>query len=1018
MLKNLNLRVKIFAFVTTVVIVTFLVVFWIVTTMSTSLAKRDAYTLAEEMADKYKNEIKAELQGARVTSETLATVFGTLKDHGLTDRDMMNDILKNALIQKKYITAFCIAYAPDALDGMDAEYAGHGPEYDETGRYAPYWNKLGEVIDVQPLYDIDIADWWYVPRDTKQEYITDPYPYMVQGKEVMLESLIFPIIHNGEFIGIISSDIVLDTLQEMVSRVDNNDSGGYTQIFSNSGIVAANPKTAYLAKDVTEVLAYDMLVSNPSIAASALKQAERYLQDNRLDAAADEEQLEIQKGLETFVEQLRAYASNRNDLQLDVTLLSPEMALAILGASQDCLQHANEIKSSINNGALHIDDDQDYYTVYMPIQFSEATKPWSVAVSFPMAEVLSNARDIRNFLLAMSIAAICVIAILLYVIAKNISKPVLELAEAAKEIGEGNFGVDLPLISGNNEISVLSGAISIMAMKIDDLVHKLQDYAQELQEKNENLQSLNESLIIARDQAEESSRAKSDFLSNMSHEMRTPLNAIIGMISIGKSADNTERKDYTLGKIEDASIHLLGVINDVLDMSKIEAGKLELSPLDFNFEKMIRKVVNVINFRVEEKHQTLHVSIDSNIPHRLFGDDQRLSQVLTNLLSNAVKFTSEEGVIRLETHFIGEENGVVTLRFEVNDNGIGISKEQQKLLFSSFQQADNSTSRRFGGTGLGLAISKRIVEMMSGSIWIESEPGVGSTFLFTVQLSHGKGDLASMLDPGVNWSNIRIIAVDDDKEICDFFTETAAGFGINCETASCAEDVLKMLNQNITHDIYFIDWKMPGLNGIDLAKEIKSNGGKSVVTIISSTAWSVIADEAQAAGVDRFLSKPLFSSDIADCINECVGIGPYSEDLHKRAPDKFTGRCLLLAEDVDINREIVIALLEPTEIEIDCAMNGAETLKLFRENPERYDIIFMDVQMPEMDGLEATRRIRELDIPQAKTVPIIAMTANVFKEDVENCLAAGMNEHIGKPLDFDEVLVKLRTYISGGASGQ
>jgi hypothetical protein len=267
--SNLNLRVKIFAFVTAVVVVTFLAVIWIVTTMSTDFAKRDAYNLAEERAEKYKNEIKAELQGARVTSETLAAVFGTLKDHGLTDRDMMNDILKNALIQKEYITAFCIAYAPDALDGKDAEYANHAPEYDETGRYAPYWNKLGETIDVQPLYDIDIADWWIVPRDTKQEYITDPYPYMVQGNEVMLESLIFPIIHNDEFIGIISSDIVLDKLQDMVSKVDVNDNGGYTQIFSNSGIIAAHPDTNYLAKDVTEALAYDMLATNPGIAEKA-----------------------------------------------------------------------------------------------------------------------------------------------------------------------------------------------------------------------------------------------------------------------------------------------------------------------------------------------------------------------------------------------------------------------------------------------------------------------------------------------------------------------------------------------------------------------------------------------------------------------------------------------------------------------------------------------------------------------------------------------------------------------------
>ena len=970
MFNNLSLRVKIFVFVTAVVVATFLAVIWIVSSMSTDIAKKDAYTLAGEMADKYKNEIKAELQGARVTSETLATVLGTLKDHEWNDRDVINDILKNALIQKEYITAFCIAYAPNALDGKDAEYAGHAPEYDETGRFAPYWNKLGGNIDVEPLYDIDIADWWYVPRDTKQEYITDPYPYMVQGNEVMLESLIFPIIHNDEFIGIISSDIVLDKLQDMVSQVDAN-SNGYTQIFSNSGIVAAHPDKNHLAKDITEVLAYDMLVANPSIA--------------------------VQFGVP----------------DLDLSLITPEIAMEILSSDQAQLEQATKIKNSIQNGELYIDSNEDYYTVYMPIQFSEATNPWSVAVSFPMADVLKNANDIRNFLLIMSLLAVCLIAILLSMIASNISKPVLKLTKAAETIGEGNFDISLPPASGNNEISVLTGAFRTMAMRIDDLVHKLQDYAQELKEKNEDLQQLNESLIVARDQAEESNRAKSDFLSNMSHEMRTPLNAIIGMISIGKSTAELERKDYTLGKIEDASVHLLGVINDVLDMSKIEAGKLELSPLDFNFEKTIRKVVNVINFRIEEKHQTLNVSIDKKIPRRLFGDDQRLSQVLTNLLSNAVKFTPDEGIISLDTHLAAEDNDVCTLRFEVRDSGIGISKEQQAQLFNAFQQADNSTSRKFGGTGLGLAISKRIVEMMSGDIWIESEPGQGSTFSFTVKLKRGNEEKAGLLDPGTNWGNIRILAVDDDETVRNYFKETAAGFGVGCDTASCADDVLQMLNQGISHDIYFIDWKMPGMNGMELTQKIKSYGGKSVVTMISSAAWSFISEEALAAGVDRFMPKPLFSSDIADCINECLGSPDFTEEVQTDTLEDFTGHFLLLAEDVEINREIVITLLEPTGITIDCAKNGREAVRLFEENPTRYGIVFMDVQMPEMDGLEATRRIRDLDIPQAKTTPIVAMTANVFKEDVEKCLAAGMNDHIGKPLDFSAVLEKLHVYLHG-----
>ena len=388
-------------------------------------------------------------------------------------------------------------------------------------------------------------------------------------------------------------------------------------------------------------------------------------------------------------------------------------------------------------------------------------------------------------------------------------------------------------------------------------------------------------LVQANEQAVQASQAKSTFLANMSHEIRTPMNAIIGMAAIGKTAPSAERKDYCLTKIENASAHLLGIINDILDMSKIEANKFELSPADFNFEEMIRSVVNVINFRVDEKSQSLSVRIDGAIPPSLFGDDQRLAQVIVNLLSNAVKFTPENGSIKLEADFAGEEDGLCAIRVSVADTGIGISREHLPTLFDSFQQAESSTVRKFGGTGLGLAISKNIVEMMGGSIWVESEPGRGSTFAFTVRVGHGRGEAQP--------------------------------------------------------------------------------------------------DSAGDAGQD------------------ISGI--------------FAGRRVLLAEDSEVNREIVLELLSPTQIEIDCAANGEEAVAMFGASPGKYELIFMDVQMPEMDGYEATRRIRSLDAGNARAVPIIAMTANVFKEDVDKCIAAGMNDHIGKPIDMKEVISRLRKYL-------
>jgi len=432
------------------------------------------------------------------------------------------------------------------------------------------------------------------------------------------------------------------------------------------------------------------------------------------------------------------------------------------------------------------------------------------------------------------------------------------------------------LFTKNEESILRSGSLLIAhALLRNDMLRNIRAGAVELE--------------AALEKANSASRAKSSFLSNMSHEMRTPMNAIIGMTLIGKEARDIDKKDYAFEKIEDASTHLLGVINDILDMSKIEAGKFELSTVEFNIEKLLQKVINVVNFLVDEKHQNMTVTLDPRIPDNLNGDDQRLAQVITNLLTNAVKFTPENGSIRLDARLAGEENGLCTIDIKVKDTGIGISEEQQSRLFFSFEQAESSTSRKFGGTGLGLAISKHIVELMGGKIRLESKPGKGSTFAFTVLLKRSR------------------------KEE-------------NAENQPCAD---------------------------------KANSGQS-----------------------------------------------------------FRGRRILLAEDIEINREIVLALLESTGIEIDCAINGSEAVRMFGERPESYDLILMDLQMPEMDGFEATRKIRAMEkemktsgMEFPKGVPIIAMTANVFKEDIEKCLEVGMNDHIGKPLDFNEVLEKLKYYL-------
>jgi signal transduction histidine kinase/DNA-binding response OmpR family regulator len=522
-------------------------------------------------------------------------------------------------------------------------------------------------------------------------------------------------------------------------------------------------------------------------------------------------------------------------------------------------------------------------------------------------------------------------------------------------------------------------------------------------------------VMEARFEAEEASRAKSEFLANMSHEIRTPMNAIIGMTAIARGSSDPERRDYCLGKIEEASTHLLGVINDILDMSKIEANKLELSLVEFDFEKMLQKVVNVVSFRVEEKRQDFTVYIDRRIPAVLVGDDQRLAQVITNLLSNAVKFTPEGGSVHLDARVQSQEDGACTVKVEVRDTGIGISEEQRSRLFASFQQAESNTARRFGGTGLGLAISKRIVEMMGGEIWIASEPGRGSVFAFTVRMERGEGGQHAMLQPGISREDLRVLAVDDAADIREYFEEIMRHFGISCDTAAGGEEAAARIASSGAYDVYFIDWSMPAMGGIELTRLIKRGGGDPVVIMISATEWGAIEAEARAAGVDGFLQKPLFPSAIADCLNKYIGSGGSADaaEARREEVESFAGYRILLAEDVEINREIVLALLEPTGLGIDCAENGAAALAMFARDPERYDMIFMDVQMPEMDGYEATERIRALGVPRAREIPIVAMTANVFREDIEKCMAAGMDGHVGKPLDFGEVLSRLREYLRG-----
>jgi len=518
---------------------------------------------------------------------------------------------------------------------------------------------------------------------------------------------------------------------------------------------------------------------------------------------------------------------------------------------------------------------------------------------------------------------------------------------------------------------------------------------------------------------EAADRAKSTFLANMSHEMRTPLNAVIGMIEIGKNAEDVTKKNYALYRIEEASTHLLGIISDVLDMSKIESNKLELSLIEFNFEMMLHRVLNVISFRVDEKQQKLSVNIDGNIPKALIGDDQRLAQVIVNLMENAVKFTPEHGSIILDAHLEEEDKDFCTIQISVSDTGIGISAEEQAKLFRLFQQAEDSSARKYGGTGLGLVICRNLVEMMGGKIWVQSEPEKGSTFAFTVKVKRGEEEEHKLGERRINMENVRILTVDDDEIILKYFRAISKKLGVHCDIAISGEDALTLVERVGGYNIYFVDLQMPGMDGIQLSRELKARASSkdSVVILITAGEIKMSPEEAKEAGVDKFLHKPLFPLVIEEAIHESL----YGHEMAARSlEDVYAGRRILLAEDVEINREILLTLLEPSRLEIDCAENGEQAVKMFAAAPTKYDMIFMDIQMPEMDGYEATRRIRAIEAERnsaergnsRKPVPIVAMSANVFREDIEQCLEAGMNDHIGKPLNFNTVMEKLSAYLT------
>ena len=515
--------------------------------------------------------------------------------------------------------------------------------------------------------------------------------------------------------------------------------------------------------------------------------------------------------------------------------------------------------------------------------------------------------------------------------------------------------------------------------------------------------------------AEQANKAKTAFLSNMSHEIRTPMNAIIGLDNIALNDPETPEKtrEY-LTKIGTSAEHLLNLINDILDMSRIESGRMILKNEEFSFPKMLESINTMFSGQCLDKLQNYSCHIKGQVDDYYIGDNMKLRQVLINILGNAVKFTPEGGDISLTIQRTAQFDNRSTLQFTIADNGIGMSEEFLPHIFDTFAQEDATATNKYGSSGLGLSITKNIVEMMNGSVTVTSKKGEGTTFVVSVTLTDSDRK-DSVDDYQIHPGDMAVLIIDDDPIACEHAKLVLEQTGIAAESASSGEEGIEMVRlRHVRHTPYnliLVDWQMPDMDGVETTRRIREIvGHESAIIILTAYKWDDILAEATEAGVDSCISKPLFAANVLEeyktaSFKKCgSGDGPAHADI--------TGLRVLVAEDVEVNAEILQMILESREIESDLAVNGREAVELFASHAENYyAAILMDVRMPEMDGLEATRHIRAMTRPDSQTIPIIALTANAFDEDVQRSLQAGLNAHLTKPVQPEVLFGTLESLV-------
>ena len=539
-------------------------------------------------------------------------------------------------------------------------------------------------------------------------------------------------------------------------------------------------------------------------------------------------------------------------------------------------------------------------------------------------------------------------------------------------------------------------------------------FISDITEKRERMAEV-KALNSALDTAEKANRAKTAFLSNMSHEIRTPMNAIIGLDNIALSdPDISEKTREALEKINASAHHLLNIINDILDMSRIESGRMIIRNEEFSFPAAMEQINTIIGGQCRDKGLDYECRIVGKLDDYYIGDDMKLRQVLINILGNAVKFTPTGGSVRFIVENVKKCEGNSTLRFTVSDTGIGMSKEYLPKIFDSFSQEDSSTTSKYGSTGLGMSITKNLVEMMKGTIEVESEKGKGTTFTVTLTLQGSERQRFHTDADNLQPKDMCVLVIDDDPVACEHAKLVMGQVGISCESALSGAEAIEMVRvrhaRREPYNLILVDWKMPEMDGVETSRRIRSIVGyDAAIIILTSYNWYDVAEEAKKAGVDSFVPKPLFAATVMD---EFRNAFKKKQEGRSFIKTDLKGCRVLLAEDVALNAEIMVMILGMREIEVDVAENGKVAVDMFASHEVNcYDAILMDMRMPEMDGLEATRIIRAMNRKDAKRIPIIALTANAFDEDVHRSLEAGLNAHLSKPVEPDALFATLESLI-------